>query len=284
MKPEIIPFGKYKNQPVDVLKQDTQYMEWLVNQDWFRERYPSINTLIVNNFHQPNDTPEHNQLVSLFLNESFQINFSKVILENKLNGFFDQTELKSLFKPKHDWGVESKYESQRYSWKKAIEFAGKIDLSLPVNIISASEAIQMPHVIDDIVKPLTYQSISIDYYPFEFEFEHRKGSDVIFSVAAKETVRIINSYNNLFFDYSHRLSKDHEQVNYGGLNNRHDFSIEVKPILSDDYPSIIRQCRDQLSNVLFFDQFTATGATLDQVRKMFTDIYFVQKSDVEKLM
>jgi hypothetical protein len=44
-KLEIIPFGKYKGQPVDALAQDRQYCEWLLQQDWFPARYPAIHTL-----------------------------------------------------------------------------------------------------------------------------------------------------------------------------------------------------------------------------------------------
>ena len=47
---KIVPFGKYKGQPVEVLAQDRPYLDWLTAQDWFRQRYEGIYTLIVNNF------------------------------------------------------------------------------------------------------------------------------------------------------------------------------------------------------------------------------------------
>ncbi len=68
-KHQIISFGKYKGQPVDVLRTDPEYCEWLVGQKWFTQRYPSINTLIVNQFGLPEDTPVHNELQALFLDE-----------------------------------------------------------------------------------------------------------------------------------------------------------------------------------------------------------------------
>jgi hypothetical protein len=67
----VVPFGKYKGQPVEVLAQDRPYLEWLAAQDWFRERYAGIYTLIVNNFAEATETPDHNALQVLFLDDAF---------------------------------------------------------------------------------------------------------------------------------------------------------------------------------------------------------------------
>jgi hypothetical protein len=63
----IVPFGKYKGHPVEVLAADHAYCDWLVAQAWFRERYGNFYTLIVNNFAEPSETPEHNALQARFL-------------------------------------------------------------------------------------------------------------------------------------------------------------------------------------------------------------------------
>ena len=70
----MIPFGKYKGQPVDVLAADRDYAEWLQQQDWFRERYQSLYTIIINNFGEPDDTPEHNAMQVRFLEEALHPN------------------------------------------------------------------------------------------------------------------------------------------------------------------------------------------------------------------
>ena len=69
---EIVPFGKYKNQPVEVLAADKSYCEWLVAQDWVRERFPSVHTLIVNHFGEPEETPEHNALQIRFMDKNLR--------------------------------------------------------------------------------------------------------------------------------------------------------------------------------------------------------------------
>jgi uncharacterized protein (DUF3820 family) len=68
---DIVPIGKYKGQPVEVLQGDPQYVEWLMGQDWVRTKYPQLFTLIVNNFGEPTETPEHNRFQAMFLDEAF---------------------------------------------------------------------------------------------------------------------------------------------------------------------------------------------------------------------
>jgi len=68
----LIPFGKYKGQPIEVLAADREYLEWLQAQPWFPERFPQIHTLIVNNFGEPENTPEHNRLQVEFLDPAIQ--------------------------------------------------------------------------------------------------------------------------------------------------------------------------------------------------------------------
>lgn len=69
----LIPFGKYKGQPLEVLQHDQQYAEWLTSQDWFRQKFQPIYNIIINNFGEPAETPEHNQMQVKFLNEEWRL-------------------------------------------------------------------------------------------------------------------------------------------------------------------------------------------------------------------
>ena len=66
-----IPFGKYKGKPVTTLLYDTKYLEWIKQEEWFKNDHPIIynicvnQTIITNNKNSP--TPEHNKLQNLFL-------------------------------------------------------------------------------------------------------------------------------------------------------------------------------------------------------------------------
>jgi predicted ATPase len=38
----IIPFGKYKNQEIDILAEDLSYARWMLEQAWFATKYPDL--------------------------------------------------------------------------------------------------------------------------------------------------------------------------------------------------------------------------------------------------
>lgn len=190
-KNNIVPFGKYKNQPIEALAQDTQYTEWLMNQDWFRSRFPELRTIIVNNFTEPSNTPEHNQMVAKFLDDDFCAEVISSVLK-----IYGKDKL-CIGKNVNDW-QDDEWE---YEPIKNIRIVTK-------------------------------------------EFEHKNGSDVRIECHLK-------GESTGTFIY---------------------FGIECKPVMSDDFPQIIRQCRDQKTNILVIEEYTGVGATLDQIRKMFQDI------------
>lgn len=89
MATDLIPFGKYKGQPLEVIASDRGYCDWLLAQAWFVERYPQIHTLVINNFGEPSETPEHNALQIRLLDEAFRAQCTEVALR--------------FFAPDRDW-------------------------------------------------------------------------------------------------------------------------------------------------------------------------------------
>lgn len=67
----MIPFGKYKGQPLEQLQNDPSYTDWLLSQSWFAERYSGVRTIIINNFKENHDSPRHNALQTRFLDRQF---------------------------------------------------------------------------------------------------------------------------------------------------------------------------------------------------------------------
>lgn len=68
----IIPFGKYKGRSIEeVLVDDPSYLEWLSSQGWFRTKYVNLTQIIINRGAETEETPEHNALQVLFLNDNF---------------------------------------------------------------------------------------------------------------------------------------------------------------------------------------------------------------------
>lgn len=84
MAQNVVPFGKYKGQPVEALAQDRDYVDWLLAQPWLKNKHQNLYTLIINNFTEPSETPEHNAVQALFLDNEFvekviSIHYSKRI-------------------------------------------------------------------------------------------------------------------------------------------------------------------------------------------------------------
>lgn len=80
----LVPFGKYKGQPITTLMNDTKYLEWCKQQEWF-QKFPIVYNICVNETittsNQNSKTPEHNKLQNLFLENK---NVEKIIkLMNK---------------------------------------------------------------------------------------------------------------------------------------------------------------------------------------------------------
>jgi len=240
-KTEVIPFGKYKNQPLEVLSQDPQYMEWLTQQDWFKSRYQNIYTLVVNNFGTPQDTQEHNKMVSLFLDDDFL---------QKIANSFDYAFCidKSIEYYEHE------YQEQSNSYKvKSMD---------QVNDELEKKKQNLKYILENKDK-------AIQVMGFNFpNFESSKGSDVLLDICC----------DFIFKDIDLKImgagKKQPAWYKYITL------SIECKPVVGEDFPSVIRQCRAQKSNVLIIDEFTATSVTIDQVRKMFQDIRIILLNEI----
>lgn len=71
MKNDVIPFGKYKNQPLRTLENDPEYCEWVISQPGLKQRYPTVINFIINNFSKELETPEHNAIQAKFLDFVF---------------------------------------------------------------------------------------------------------------------------------------------------------------------------------------------------------------------
>ncbi|WKZ66515.1 MAG: hypothetical protein QY325_00985 [Flavobacteriales bacterium] len=79
MDDKIIPFGQYKGKPVEVLATDKNYTEWLLAQSWFKEKYLTIYNVVINNFREPADTPEHNKLQIKFLKAEHRLKLAFLV-------------------------------------------------------------------------------------------------------------------------------------------------------------------------------------------------------------
>jgi hypothetical protein len=73
---DIVPFGKYRDQPVEAMLADQNYVQWVMSQPglvtMIQGRYPALFNIITVGSPTTEDTPEHNKLQAMFLSKSFQ--------------------------------------------------------------------------------------------------------------------------------------------------------------------------------------------------------------------
>jgi hypothetical protein len=87
----VIPFGKYKGQEVDAVRVvDPAYLEWLVAQAWFAEKFRPIYQTIVVAPKESEDTPEHNSLQIRFLDKHFRSAFLNFLCLSEWGAGFEE--------------------------------------------------------------------------------------------------------------------------------------------------------------------------------------------------
>jgi uncharacterized protein (DUF3820 family) len=75
---KVVPFGKYKGRPiVEVIETDPAYLQWLTAQDWFRANYVTLHQTIINRGAETEETPDHNALQVMFLDDDFCLRFCR---------------------------------------------------------------------------------------------------------------------------------------------------------------------------------------------------------------
>ena len=261
---QLVPFGKYKGQPVSVMQNDTQYCEWLSTQDWFRERYANVyNQVIINNFTEPTETPEHNRLQLKFLDDDFCVAFSNKILDFSLEQKFNKnvSAVKKIYKEVKEYLENSK------------DFLSKENLNGYTTFFAKA------YMVKDFFE-ITNKSFEHNSFDVAIEYKyykvHEDGCCYPWGLPEvnKKFYRAFDIREELLFVY-----------------------VEIKPCLGDDFPAVLRQIKAnsvinigrgrkqelQGKKILLIDEFTAVGATLEQVKKVFelSDINLLTFQEIE---
>lgn len=249
----LVPFGKYKGQPITSLLNDTKYLEWCKQQEWFK-KFPIVYNICVNqtifNQNENSKTPEHNRIQNLFLEE-----------ENvkRLRGY--------------KYFVD--YEKQKYILQEGIKH---------INFLKYFKE----YDICNLDKHKTFINV---------EFEGKFNWDIIIKIDCYDTeFTFRNEYNNLKRDelLHHFLNifpalknncyinvyNPTKYANYCSRGIRSTTYVEVKPVLGDDYPCVLRKMKQQISltqqtingegkYVLLIKDFSSSTTTKDQLIQIF---------------
>jgi len=218
----IVPFGKYKGQPVINLISDHNYVEWLKDQDWFSKH--KIYNIVVNqniNTNQDSKTPAHNQIQNLFLKEENCMKIYKALYPNDddiiRNFRNDVNKIKEYSKiPDFDKYFEIKGSDKIYCGAR-FEADNNWDVKIDINSC---------------------------FYIYDKNFSGKMGESKTYGEKIVEENNYFHSRDEIN-EEKKAFSKKHFKIE-DARGVGHYFYIEIKPILSDDYPNVLRKMIQQV--------------------------------------
>jgi hypothetical protein len=96
MPGEVVPFGKYKGQPVEIMAADADYCEWVMAQPWLATRYRNVYNILIAHGAEPQDTPEHNEMQARFLDDEWCLKLAAVLVPSLSHSYGEDGALKLL--------------------------------------------------------------------------------------------------------------------------------------------------------------------------------------------
>jgi hypothetical protein len=250
---EIVPFGKYKGQPLELLLADQDYLHWVSGQPglmaMLQSRHPAVFNIITVGAPVNSDTPEHNALQARFLAQDFQYAFIELAMGKSVHATAttlaenENAEAEKRFNDRLAAAKENLFDAEKWFQKGA---------TLPDYFTEAAQNARKAYEVlaaKPRPAPVTPQRPTI-----EVEFEC--GYDVEL----------------------HAWGWRSDGGNYyGGWR----FRIELKPQMGDDFPAVLRQMKRNEADTLVVGSFEATTCTLEQVRKMFGQKRIITLQEIE---
>lgn len=264
MPADTVPFGKYKGRPVEDMLSDADYMSWLEAQPWFRERFAHL--LSRRDEEAASRTPVHNRLQALFLDSAYCMAFAVVAAPDAFARFH-----RLFAKSQHDdvRSVSEEIDRLHKCWQRDIENAarfreyhaeGQEFLKPRYNckgsnwLELAAEYEQEPKQLAVLREALSMLQAQKPQILAQARFEH-DGSDVALKLSAGW--KTVATYSASNFTELHAAEESHL------------LRIEIKPVVADDYPAVLRQMNRNKSDYLFVDHYNGEGATEDQFVRIF---------------
>jgi hypothetical protein len=344
MNTEIVPFGKYKNQPIELMLADQNYLEWIAGQPglmaMLQGRYPALFNVITVGAPQTDDTPEHNKLQAMFLDPAFQHAFigahtgqSVESISRKLTDGMNaqlagkvgavktahqiaatdeektkerllvaQQETRAL--QQKDPHVEYLREKTAHEIKERERYAEALEEynrkgiqnrtpekrpfpteekwmermpwmpwdSWPYKVRESVE--KEKHLVErlkeeqETLSKIANTKPKVDLIQPEITIKFECGYDVEMSVGWYASVEILQTMDNDASSERTRRTWDDKWID---VERSLLFKIELKPLMGDDFPSVLRQMKRNQADTLVVGRFNAAGCTLQQARGIFGD-------------
>jgi len=251
----VVTFGKYKGQPVTTLLADTKYLEWCKQQDFFKQ-HKTVYNICVNQTiqsNQPSKTPEHNKLQNLFLKREFILDFvNKVFCIDKSLSLLEKIYCTEEYK---EYFGEERFSTEEFGLKKLIfNPIFETDFNWDVKLLCGKhENRTCENNNNNIIK------LNPKYTVFQVEHLFVK---LGFTFGGTGGLMGWMSGENPVFAFAEVLST---------------LYIEIKPLLGDDYPNVLRKMTTQkkLTNdkdgiyILLIDEYSSSTTTKEELVMIF---------------
>ena len=281
MNGEIVPFGKYKGQPVETLTADADYCEWLIAQPWFSSKYRNVYNIVIQGGAEPQDSPEHNEMQARFLDDGWCFALAD-LLRPRRKGTYGLEAARKLLDA--DPGYQAFRDCCELKTYPA-EIVPRRFEDRGWDVVYGVEPASISARRTRLVPPLPACSCTCDHTACAANARCRGGSGYCRHDSDgwhREREGIDSTWHccddcywsskgPLTYDQRSWLKETlHEfQPGYGGI-----VRVELKPDLGDDYPAVLRQVTGYPGDYadrrcVVARRYAFERVTWDQVRKIF---------------
>lgn len=299
----VVPFGKYRGQPVEALLADQNYVTWIMGQpgivQMLQAKHPTLFNIITIGAPQSDDTPEHNRIQARFTDRAFQLAFIEAATGEtpmRLAERFAEeanAEAATLLKQAHESAVAAvksvkgdieilrnphppRDDGYNFMYIRRANDAAKIGAPELERRLSEAE-----RVVDEM---LAYRHSKFSVIPPTIRPTFECGYDVDLEIEWEAETYERKSFEGPMIWPPKIVRAIRMRRFRSSCAEYPSLAVEIKPQMGDDFPSVLRQMRTNKARYLLVGTFDAEGATLEQVRVMFGGLRIVLLSEVEAIL
>jgi hypothetical protein len=299
----LVPFGKYRGQPIDVMLADRGYLEWVLAQPgivaMIQGKYPALFNIITVGAPATDDTPEHNKLQAMFLDPDFQYAFLEIIVSKSIYAIAEavarecqkrtatalQEAILQVAERIEDW-KEKRESFAKYgtAYERALKEAEE---QLTTTEALLSELHDYPSGVLEPMQPkisLEFEcGYDVDFFAY-WPFRYRQWRGFAHTKWTCTSIELFEHWRDYDSEKNYLVNRSTGQSRSGYVFQEPvACRIELKPQMGDDFPAVLRQVKRNGANVLVIDSFGSSNCTLDQVRAIFGPIRIITLAEIQAI-
>jgi hypothetical protein len=236
----VVPFGKHKGSTVDeLLAKDPSYAEWIMAQGWVAERFAELHAAIQSRGATPDDSPEHNAIQVRFLDVPFMVACLLAAVPQEVKAYVDD----------HTGEFNRRIHGLMADSNREIMKAEALNPDCPAPFWGYDED---PNRLE------TWRVYVADRV---------SAANNAKAEAEAQVAEIKAAYKR---PHINPIVKFEQRGIDVVINWRwNDLTIEIKPTMGDDFPSVMRQMERLRTRALVLGEYTGRAVSEPQLRQMF---------------